>query len=164
MIQPKTCEFSCTDLSSFPSQILILQPLFSLGYDKHYKLSGLKPHRFIILIPVSQKSAVDLSELRLRCLRRCISWRLRGESVFLLFPYSRGHGLSLPYGPFLPFQSQQYGPQSQLSLRLPVPPLRTLMIPGAHPDHPRWHLNSICDINSPFPCNLTYLLVSGIPM
>lgn len=137
--------------------------IFYCCCDKHYKLCGLKPQIYYINTSVNQKSAVALSGLR--CLRGCISWRLRGESIFLLFPASRGHGLSLPMVLSSIFKANNMGPILKLlSPRLPLPPLRTLVIPGAHPDHPGWRLNSICDLNSPLPCNLTYLQVSGIPM
>lgn len=113
MTQPKTCVFSRTDLQSLTfisnpnSPVLLFSIAAVTNYHKH---SGLKLYQLIILHfgrsevwSGSQWVEIKVSE------GHCFFGGFWGQSMFLPFPASRGHPLSLPRGPFFHLENQQLG-------------------------------------------------------
>lgn len=83
------------------------QVLFSIAAVTNYsKLSGLKPHKFIVHLCRSEVWSRS-QQAEIKVLEECIPFlEVLGENPFPLpFPASRGHPLSLPHGPFHHLQS-----------------------------------------------------------
>lgn len=88
--------------------IIFVGILFSFCCCKNYhKLNSLEEHKFIIFSSGSQKSAVCLFGLKLKCRQDCLPFqRFQGRIHFLAFPASKSFLGFLAHGLFN-FQSQQ---------------------------------------------------------